>query len=178
MKNSLETFIEEAQTAWRPLDSALVATCRDGLQELIQAPATQEWLAALHRDAPAFRELHRDPVHGFLLLAHAESEGRYRAPHDHGRGWVIYAVQRGEVEMGTYVRVEEAGSVQLVQRDSELMRPGAVKVFLPGDIHDTRCIAGPVTLLRFTERDLVKEEKVEHRVTRYVERNGVWTDPR
>jgi len=176
--NSLETFIEGARSTWGPLTSDLVASCRENLAELLKGPATEEWLASLHRESPAFRELHRDATRGFLLLAHTELDGRYRAPHDHGRGWVIYAVQRGEVEMGTFVRVEDAnGSVRLVQRDTEVMRPGAVKVFLPGDTHDTRCISGPVTLLRFTDRDLVKEEKVEHRVTRYVDRDGVWSDP-
>jgi predicted metal-dependent enzyme (double-stranded beta helix superfamily) len=178
-KNSLETFIEAAQAVWGPLNSALVASCHGQLEDLVKAAPTEEWLADLHRDTPASRELHRDPMHGFLLLAHAESSGRYRGPHDHGRGWVIYAVQRGEVEMGTYVRVEDAGGdVRLVKRDTEVMRPGAVKVFPPGDIHDTRSGTDPVMLFRFTDRDLVKEEKLEHRVTRYVDRDGVWTDPR
>jgi hypothetical protein len=67
------------------------------------------------------------------------------------------------------------GKVQLVKRDSTLVRPGQAKVFLPGDIHDTRCMAGPALLLRFSERDLKKEDKEEHRVTRYVEQHGVWT---
>ena len=30
-------------------------------------------------------------------------------------------------------------------------------------------------LFRFTERDLKKEDKDEHRVTRYAKRDGVWT---
>jgi hypothetical protein len=66
--------------------------------------------------------------------------------------------------------------VKLVKRDSTLVRPGQVQVYLPSrDIHDTRCITGPTLLFRFTERDLKKEDKEEHQVTRYVERNGVWT---
>nr|MBK7068597.1 hypothetical protein [Deltaproteobacteria bacterium] len=111
-----------------------------------------------------------------MLLAHTEDAGLYRPPHDHGRGWVIYAVQQGEIEMGTYARVVgTGGEVQLVKRDSTLVRAGQVKVFLPGDIHDTRCITGPALLFRFTERDLKKEDKEEHRVTRYVQQDGVWT---
>jgi hypothetical protein len=146
------------------------------LEDLLQAPTTEEWLAALHGEAPAYKELYRDPKRGFVLLAHTEYADLYRPPHDHGRGWVIYAMQQGEIEMGTYARVEGPdGSVQLVKRDSTLVRPGQAKVFLPGDIHDTRCITGPALLLRFTERDLKKEDKEEHRVTRYVERDGVWT---
>jgi hypothetical protein len=154
----------------------MVAACRQHLEELLKTPATEEWLAALHREVPANQEMYRDPTHGFVLLAHTEHAGLYRPPHDHGRGWVIYAIQQGEIEMGTYVRIENPdGSVKLVKRGSTLVRPGQVQVYLPGDIHDTRCISGPALLFRFTERDLKKEDKEEHKVTRYVERGGVWT---
>jgi hypothetical protein len=89
---------------------------------------------------------------------------------------VIYALQHGEMEIATYARVEDSdGRVQLVQRDSTLLRPGEARVYLPGDIHDTRCLSGPSLLFRFTERDLKKEDQEAHRITRYVERNGVWT---
>lgn len=174
--NSLETAIEGIQSVWGPPSTEVVAACRRYLEDLLKAPATEEWLSALHREAPANRELYRDPTHGFVLLAHTESAGLYRPPHDHGRGWVIYAMQQGEIEMGTYARIENPdGSVRLVKRESTLVRPGQVQVYLPGDIHDTRCVTGPALLFRFTERDLRKEDKEEHRVTRYVERNGVWT---
>ena len=175
-KNSLEQFIEGVRQIWGPLTSEVVAGCRRHLEELVKAPSTEEWLAALHREAPAYNEMYRDSTQGFVLLAHTEPAGLYRPPHDHGRGWVIYAIQQGEIEMGTYARIENPdGSVKLVKRDSTLVRPGQVQVYLPGDIHDTRCISGPALLFRFTERDLKKEDKEEHRVTRYVERDGVWT---
>ena len=175
-KNSLEEFIEGVRQIWGPLTSEVVAGCRQHLEELVKAPSTEEWLAALHRDAPAYNELYRDPAHGFVLLAHTEPAGLYRPPHDHGRGWVIYAIQQGEIEMGTYARIEAPdGRVKLVKRDSTLVRPGQVQVYLPGDIHDTRCISGPALLFRFTERDLKKEDTEVQRVTRYVERDGGWT---
>ena len=89
---------------------------------------------------------------------------------------MIYAIQQGEIEMGTYGRIEDAdGSVRLVKRGSTILRPGEVQVYLPGDIHDTRCVRGPALLFRFTERDLKKEDQEEHRLTRYVDRNGAWT---
>ncbi|MCX7143847.1 MAG: hypothetical protein NT123_22965 [Proteobacteria bacterium] len=175
-KNSLEEVIEGIRSIWGPLTSELVAGCRQHLEELLQTPATEDWLATLHRDAPANKEMYRDPTHGFVLLAHTEHAGLYRPPHDHGRGWVIYAMQQGEIEMGTYGRIEDTdGNVKLVKKDSTLVRTGQVQVYLPGDIHDTRCISGPALLFRFTERDLKKEDKEEHRLTRYVERDGVWT---
>ncbi len=175
-RNTFDTSIEGIQSVWGPLDTDVVAGCRRHLEHLLGAPATEGWLAALRKEGPASKELYRDPERGFVLLAHTEYAGLYRPPHDHGRGWVIYAVQQGEIEMGTYARVEDPdGRVRLVKRNSTLVGPGQVQVYLPGDIHDTRCITGPALLFRFTERDLKKEDQQEHRVTRYVERGGVWT---
>ena len=175
-KNSLEKFVDGVGSVWGPLSSEVIAGCRQYLEELVKAPDSEEWLAVLHRQAPLYEELFRDPTHGFMLLAHTEHEGLYRPPHDHGRAWVSYAVQQGEVEMGTYARVEDQnGGVKLVKRNSTLVRAGQVQVYLPGDIHDTRCLSGPALLFRFTERDLKKDDKEEHRVTRYAEQNGVWT---
>ena len=175
-RNTLETSIEGITAAWGPLSTEVVTACQRHLEALLQAPVAEEWLSALHREAPANRELYRDPQHGFVLLAHSEYAGLYRPPHDHGRGWVIYAMQQGEIEMGTYARIENRdGGTKLVKRNSTVMRPGQVQVYLPGDIHDTRCLTGPALLFRFTERDLKKEDKEEHRVTRYVDRDGVWT---
>jgi predicted metal-dependent enzyme (double-stranded beta helix superfamily) len=171
-KNSLQRFTESASASWGPLTSELVASTRRQVEDLLEAPPTEDWLSDLREEAAESRELYRDPAHGFLLLAHAESPGLYRPPHDHGRGWVIYAVQRGETEMGSYVRVHDArGKMQLVKRDSSVVRPGQIRVYLPGDIHDTRCTAGPLLLYRFTSCDLKKEN-----VTRYAQRDGVWTD--
>jgi hypothetical protein len=176
VKNSLENWIEAVRRDWGPLSTDVVANCRRHLELLVQAPASEEWLAALHRDAPTNQELYRDPDHGFVLQAHIEETGLYRPPHDHGRSWVIYAVQRGESEMGTYARIDDAdGRPVLVKRNTTWVRPGQVQVYLPGDIHDTQCLAGPALLFRFTERDLRREDREEHRVTRYVEREGLWT---
>jgi hypothetical protein len=175
-RNTLDTSIEGIQSVWGPLSSEVVAGCRRHLENLLQAPATEAWLAALHRDEPANTALYRDPTHGFVLLAHTETAGLYRPPHDHGRGWVIYALQQGEIEMGTYGRIESpGGSARLLKRGSTVMQPGQAQVYLPGDIHDTRCITGPALLYRFTERDLKQEDREAHRVTRYVERDGIWT---
>jgi hypothetical protein len=174
--NSLEAFVEGVKSGWGPLTSELVAGSRARIEQLLEAPSDEAWLAKLQRDLPENAELYCDPAHGFVLLAHAEPLGRYRSPHDHGRGWVIYAVQQGEMEVGTYARVEESdGSVRLVRREAYRVRPGESRVYLPGDIHDTRCTQGPVLYYRFTDRDLRKDEAAGYPVTRYVERGGVWT---
>jgi len=172
---SLETFIAATRDAWGPLTTELVTACQAGLERLARSPASEPWLAALHRDRPVNEELYRDPDHGFVLLAHTEHQGLYRPPHDHGRSWVIYALQSGEIEMGGYARIETAeGEVRLVKRDSTLMRAGDARVYLPGDIHDTRCVSDSALLFRFTERDLRIEDRQEGRVTRYHQRDGVW----
>jgi len=174
-KNSLEVFIAEVKSIWGPLTTELVAQCQANLTNLTRTAITEEWLAALYRDPPEDKELYRDSEHGFLLNAYTEREDRYRFPHDHGAGWVVYAVQHGEMEMGTYARIIDSnGKVRLVQRDRQRMRAGDCAVYLPGDIHDTRNISKSALLLRFTSCDLKRERK-EGRMTQYVQQNGVWT---
>jgi predicted metal-dependent enzyme (double-stranded beta helix superfamily) len=171
---SLDDWSVAVRSSWGPLSSELIDDCRRYLERLAMAPAGEDWLASLHRDQPAARELYRDPDHGFVLLAHTEAQGLYRPPHDHGASWVIYAVLQGEVEMGTYARLPEPdGGHRLVKRDSTTVTAGEVRVYLPGDIHDTLCVSGPALLLRFTERDL-QIEKEERRMTRYTQHDGIW----
>lgn len=176
MKDTLETFVAGIRSIWGPLTSGLVAGCRDRMAMLTAASPREPWLADLHRTAPEGRELHRDADHGFMLLAHAETAGLFRPPHDHGRGWVVYAAQRGAIEIRTYGRIEDGdGQARLVQRDTTTLRPGQALAYLPGDIHDTRCLSDTALLFRFTERDLRVEDRVERRLTRYAEQDGVWT---
>ncbi|MBX3705752.1 MAG: hypothetical protein KF911_03880 [Pseudomonadales bacterium] len=175
-RNTLETSIEGIRAAWGPLSTEVIAACRRHLESLLDASPTEDWLSALHEDQPSSKEMYRDQEHGFLLLAHSEHAGLYRPPHDHGRGWVMYAVQRGEIEMGSYARIEDGnGGVKLVKRNAPLVRAGQVQVYLPGDIHDTRCLRGPALLYRLTDRDLKKEDSEAHRMTRYVARGDIWT---
>jgi hypothetical protein len=157
----------------------LVAAVRTQIEQLVNAPDSERWLAALQAELPASKELYRDAAHGFVLLAHSESADLYRAPHDHGRSWVIYALQRGEMEIATYARAHDAndanGRVYLVKRDVTLLRAGEARVYLPGDIHDTRCTQGPSLLFRFAERDLKREDVEARQMTRYIARDGLWT---
>ena len=137
------------------------------MEELLEAPTTEDWLSALHEEAAETRELYRDPAHGFLLLAHTEQAGLYRPPHDHGRGWVIYAVQRGETEMGTYRASTTPREVQLVKRETIVLRPGDVQVSCPATSTTRGASTGPLLLFRFTCCDLKKED-----VTRYADPRG------
>jgi hypothetical protein len=76
------------------------------------------------------------------------------------------------------VRIEDPdGEVRLVQRGATVVRAGEAQVYLPGDVHDTRCLSEQALLFRFSERDLRVEDRQHRRMTRYVERNGVWVPP-
>lgn len=176
--SSIDTFVADVRARWGALDTALAQSARAGMAALSRAPTEQPWLAALLAEQPPSRELYRDPDHGFVLLAHSERAGLYRPPHDHGRGWVIYALQQGEIEIATYARIDDHRGVSLVERDRSALRAGEARLYLPGDIHDTRCTVGPALLLRFTERDLRREEQVERALTRYEHHDGRWTASR
>ena len=176
--SALDRFTSGVDSGWGPLTTHLVANCRQQLAELTLADPGEDWLAALNSEKPASCELVRNAKHGFMLLAHSEQRGLYRPPHDHGRSWVVYGVQSGELEIGTYARiVDPSGKVRLVRRDMHLLRPGEARAYLPGDIHDTRCLSDTALLFRFTERDLRHEDMVEHKLSRFIERDGEWTVP-
>ena len=172
--NSLEAWSRAVRSSWGPLSTAVVEEGRCHLERLVTASTSEAWLAELLGERPASRELYRDPDHGFLLLAYGEDTEVYRAPHDHGQSWVVYAVQQGEMEMGTYARLEMAdGRHRLVKRNTVRLAAGEAQVYLPGDIHDTLCVRGPALIFRFTERDL-KIEKQQGRMITYAQRDGVW----
>lgn len=172
--NSLDDWSRAVRSSWSPLSTRLVDECRLYLERLAATSPSEGWLAVLHRERPASHQLYGDPDHGFMLLAHTETEGLYRPPHDHGRSWVMYAVVQGEMEMGTYARLANPDNRHaLVKRNATRVSAGQVQVYLPGDIHDTLCVAGPALLLRFTERDL-RIEKEQHRLTRYAMQDGAW----
>lgn len=176
MRTSLDIFTHAMHERWSPLSSALVEAGRQRLETLLRASPDEAWLGDLHRQAPPSRELYRDAKHGFVLLAHMEPGGTHRPPHDHGRSWVLYGVQDGEMEMTTYARLDDpVGGVRLVKRETRIVRPGEVQVYLPGDIHETRCLTRSALLFRFSERDLKVEDQREHRVTRYHRVGENWT---
>ncbi|HEX8240747.1 MAG TPA: hypothetical protein VF574_13500 [Allosphingosinicella sp.] len=176
--SALEVFVAAVRSDWGPISTELVARCRRHLDGLSLAAESEEWLASLIAERPATRELHREASNGFMLLAHTEQMGLYRPPHDHGRAWVVYGVQSGELEIGTYAKVADPAGERLVRRDTNVLRPGEARAYLPGDIHDTRCLTGSALVFRFTERDLRREDQVERRVTRFVSRDGEWFAPK
>jgi len=171
--DALTTFTEAMRSDWAP-GIAPVAACREQLERLLRSEPLEGWLASLLAERPASRELYRDPEHGFMLLAHSENQGLYRPPHDHGRAWVVYGVQSGALEVRTW---EKVPGPRLALRDTHVLAAGEARAYLPGEIHDTRCLTETALLFRFTERDLRREDQVERKLTRFVEQDGHWTVP-
>lgn len=160
-KDPLLKFIKNMQKIWSPLDSSLITISQVLFEELLTD------LDLSIEDIRENRILYQDVNHGFMLLAHTEEKGLYRPPHDHGDGWVIYGVKSGDIEMGSYKRLQDKNTEpQLVRRSAELLSEGDSRVYLPGDIHDTKCLSDSVLMLRFTSCDLAIETK-QGRMNKY-----------
>lgn len=172
--HTLERALSTLHGSWGSPRTPLVTLARLQLETLVRAPRSEAWLASVLATDASDVELYRDPEHGFVLLSHLEEPGTFRPPHDHGEGWVVYAVLSGEVEMGTFGRVtDEAGRVRLVERDRAVLRPGDCRVYLPGDVHDSRART-TARLLRLTSCDL-REEASTGRLTRFSRVGDAWT---
>jgi len=160
MKNTLNEVISEIQTHWQGLESRTIEHTRAQLKRLTKSPTTEPWLERLFADKPESQELHRDDKHGFVLLAHFEKKALYRVPHNHGAGWVFYALYCGEMEVSTYKQItNQNGQTTLVSRGTNIIKPGNVTTYLPGDIHDTECLSDWVLMFRLTSCDFKDEKK-------------------
>ena len=167
--NSLEHFIKEIKKVWGPLSTKTVSESQKLLTQLAKTPPSEEWISRLQNETEVEEELYRELEHGFVLLAHSEKKDLYRIPHDHGAGWVIYAVYRGEMEMKTYKPIiNQKGKMNLVCRESYRVQAGESRTYLPEDIHDTKCVSDSVLMFRLTSCDLKKENR-EGRMIRYIE---------
>lgn len=100
---------------------------------------------------------YRDEEFGFILTIYNETKDTYRIPHNHGNAWVVYVVVVGEVEMGNFINGV---------KHREILKQGDGRKYLPGDIHDTRCLSTNAVILRLTSCDLRIEEK-EGRMLRF-----------
>ncbi|WP_444929805.1 hypothetical protein ACJJIF_18770 [Microbulbifer sp. SSSA002] len=157
--DSLKQCIAALKANWQGLDTLSIVRCREALGKLAISNSAEAWLADLHGRKEPSVELYRSNDKGFILLAHVEPRGLYRQPHNHGAGWVFYALQFGEVEMSTYRVFRQGGREQLVSRGGYSMKPGDCSAFLPGDIHDTRCRSEYSLMFRLTSCDFSEEKR-------------------
>jgi hypothetical protein len=165
-KNSLTEFISAIRSVWQKGSNIEDNACKL-MKKLALTSNLESWLVPLHSGQQKSVELYRDIEYGFVLLAHVEHQGLYRPPHNHGNGWVCYAVQHGQMEMSTFDLLNNhPGQNQVVSRGSYEMQAGDCSAFLPGDIHDTLCLSDYVVMLRLTSCDL-QEEKRQGRVLQF-----------
>ncbi len=163
--HALESFINNVKRDWSGLNTETVDAVRDHLIELTHQAGEEPWLASIKREKPASSELYRDLEYGYILLAHTEKKGLYRAPHNHGNGWVFYALQSGKMEMTSYKQITtHTDDIKLVSRGKEVLQKGDCRVLLPGDIHDTKCLSNDLIQYRLTSWDLTKEKKARRMV--------------
>lgn len=166
--NALNNFIMKIRNSWNGLNSETTLKSRELLVQLAKTSNSEPWLTKLHSEKLESVELYRDKMYGFVLLAHVEFKENYRVPHNHGTGWVLYAVQHGAMEMSTYGQIsDQKGESILVSRGATNLNAGECNVYLPDDIHDTKCLSDYVLMFRLTSSDF-KIERREGRLIQYV----------
>jgi len=154
-------YVRELRAAWAEEDIPERAyRCRRAMERLL-ASKEGAWVSAMDEVALAERpvELYRDGAAGFIQMAHPYRPGHATSPHGHGPGaWVVYGVQRGQVEMATY---EETGDEPPLRTlASEVLEAGRACTYLPGEIHSTRAVTGvsgdaaTAVVLRLLSEDL------------------------
>jgi hypothetical protein len=154
----LNKYITDLVAAWDLSTNSLVTESNQIINQITADTSLNRWISELLQEKESV-ELYRDKKYGFILTAYTEKFGQYRVPHNHGNGWVIYSVISGEMEMGSY---DQKAYLLNFNR----LRSGDSRVYLSGEIHDTRCISQNVIILRFTSCDLKVEEK-EGRMKRF-----------
>ena len=162
MKHELSEVIKKVKLSW---DSMSIESLKE-IQDLVSELSKQS--IEINSDQMLNGvELYKDNEHGFILYAYSEQKDTYRRPHNHGRGWVVYAVVSGEIEMGNYINWIKTDEISnLMLKNSEIIRSGQAKIYYPGEIHDTRCISENAIILRLTSCDL-RVEDMEGRMLRF-----------
>jgi len=160
-RNSLEQFVTDVRSVWgNGKDPELPLKVKALMEKMLTQTGPDEfWMAYLLKQAKAAKELYRDPDHGFVQMAHVHQPGHKNAPHDHGPCWVVYGVYRGEIEIGTYRRIDDGtqpGKATLETKELHRLTPGVVYPYLSGEIHSTRAIDAPAVVFRFLSSDLEK----------------------
>jgi predicted metal-dependent enzyme (double-stranded beta helix superfamily) len=99
------------------------------------------------------------PAAGFHITCGAHKAGQSNPPHDHGPSWVVYGTYSGRIEQTRWAWDYSNGLLapRLLARGSFVQEPGEVAYFLPGEIHDTRNVAGgPSVVVRVEAQQMAK----------------------
>ncbi len=156
MQKELKHFIHELQNGWKFKNIEAFYKIQSLVKEMALNETIRNSLKGNSNSLFSGIELYRDEKEGFILLAYAEKKGTYRDPHNHGNGWVVYAVIEGEIEMGNFININS----RLIIKDDEILKAGECRLYFPGDIHETRCLSETVIILRLTSCDLKEEDRL------------------
>lgn len=160
-------YVAELRSAW-DADEVLerAAQCTAAMERLLRS-SDPHWLAAMELLAsePESVELYRDSGCGFVVRAHSYAPDHATAPHGHGEeGWVVYGVQRGEVEIGIYEPLPNDED-RLRRVGAECLTQGTARAYLPGQLHSTRTISTSAAerkgtiVLRWLSEDMSQLER-------------------
>lgn len=159
MENKITEAAAELQKLWVDLCMESVQKIQLVMKGLAENAEVCTGLRLITRTQQEGYEIFRDRRQGFILLAYSEKNGVYRIPHNHGEAWVVYAMVSGAVEMGNYFNAVRGDvSNHLVLKNREKLIAGDTRIYLPGEIHDTRCVSEEAVILRLTSLDLRAEE--------------------
>ncbi len=126
------------------------------MQTLLKTPGWLEKQIDLPAEGGFGRyDLHQDeefghPEEGFLLMCGVQRPGQDNLPHDHGNTWVVYGIYQGAIEQTkwrwSYPETDRT-SPEIKHLESWVQGAGDIAFFLPGEIHNTHCVADELTLV-------------------------------
>ena len=156
---TVEAFVEDVRNMFASTTDprAQAQFVARHMQELLKTPGWLEERINLPAEGGFGRyDLHQDeeyghPEGGFLLMSGVQAPGKEAGiPHDHGTTWVVYGVYKGAIEQTkyrwSYPEIDRTSpEVKLVE--SWVQGPGDIAFFLPGEIHNTQCVADERTIV-------------------------------
>lgn len=161
-------YIEGLRQVWaggRPVEERAAAAQTLMEQLLRETPPDETWIAELWHDRARSRELYRDPDYGFIQMGHVQPVGSQPTPHDHGPGWVVYGVYRGETDISRFQRdnAQEDRNARLEVIETKTLTPGVAYAYLPGQIHSphAKSAEGSV-VMRLLSLDLETIERTHY----------------
>ena len=149
---TMETFVSDVRQIFASTKDprAQAQGVARHMQELLKTPGWLEEQIDLPAEGGFGRHvLHQDeefghPEGGFLLMCGIQRPGQDNLPHDHGNTWVVYGIYQGEIEQTkwrwSYPEADRT-SPEIKPLETWVQEPGEVAFFLPGEIHNTRCVA-------------------------------------
>lgn len=152
---ALQAYIGDLRGAWAGDPGERPERCAEAMRRFLRCDESAPWVKRIVESEDGRVELYQDPEYGFIQLAHRYGPDHRTAPHNHGPGWVVYGVYRGNVRISTYREVAGDGQPALETATDPVVRAGEANPYLTGVIHSTDAQGpGDSIVLRFLSQDL------------------------